>query len=179
MSDVPPDAARINEILEGLAGELCNLAAQGKSLALVGIRSGGELVARILGENVERMCGVRIPLGALDITLYRDDISRRRMYPEVKGTSIPFDVDDKDIVLVDDVLHTGRSARAAIDHIVDLGRPRRIYLLVLFDRAGRELPIQADFAGMQISLPEDKVIKIDAAPDGKSISRVVVSEVHR
>jgi pyrimidine operon attenuation protein/uracil phosphoribosyltransferase len=118
-------------------------------------------------------------MGVLDITLYRDDLTRRKVNPEVKSTNIPFSLDDKDIILVDDVLYTGRSIRAAIDHIVDLGRPGRIYLLVLFDRGGRELPIQADFTGMKISLPDERVIKLEPDADKESIAGVLISEVKR
>ncbi|HPC47051.1 MAG TPA: bifunctional pyr operon transcriptional regulator/uracil phosphoribosyltransferase PyrR [Deltaproteobacteria bacterium] len=179
MNEIPTDTTAVTKILAGLARQLEAMISRGDDLALVGIRSGGELVARSLLDMIERSCGKKVPLGVMDITLYRDDITRRRMYPEVKGTHIPFDVDDKDIVLVDDVLYTGRSARAAIDQIIDLGRPRRIYLLVLFDRGGRELPIQPDFTGMKIDLPRDQVIKIEGAPDAKTIARVVVSEERR
>jgi pyrimidine operon attenuation protein/uracil phosphoribosyltransferase len=175
MSTIPTDPGRIHEILGRLADELVPMASTGAPLAFIGIRSGGELVAKELVAMLEERTGTRLPLGVLDITLYRDDISRRRIYPEVKATDIPFDVDGLDILLVDDVIYTGRSARAAIDHIVDLGRPRRIYLLVLFDRGGRELPIQPDFAGMRITLPEDLIIKIDSGETGR-IARVVISE---
>ena len=92
---------------------------------------------------------------------------------------IPFVIDHKDIILVDDVLYTGRSVRAAIDHIVDLGRPGRIYLLVLFDRGGRELPIQADFVGMKINLPDEQVIKLETSADKENIPGVIISEVKR
>ena len=121
--------------------------------------------------------GRDIPLGALDISLYRDDISRRLIYPEVKSTEIPFAVDDKQIILVDDVLNTGRSVRAAIDHIMDLGRPRRIYLLVLFDRGGREIPIQADFVGEKISVDADRIVKL-SIPEDESVGFVKIKEVH-
>ncbi|HOJ13249.1 MAG TPA: bifunctional pyr operon transcriptional regulator/uracil phosphoribosyltransferase PyrR, partial [Deltaproteobacteria bacterium] len=147
----------------------------GAPIAFVAIRKGGEILAGRLVELLEERTNIRVPLGVLDITLYRDDITRRRIY-EVKATDIPFDVSSQDIVLVDDVIQTGRSARAAIDHIMDLGRPRRIYLVVLFDRGGRELPIQPDITGMKVDLPEDRTIKIEVDDRG-AISGLIMGGV--
>jgi len=145
-------------------------------VAFIGIREGGEYVARALKGMLKEEKGFSLPLGLLDISFYRDDISKRSIYPEIKSTNIPFDVDDKQIVLVDDVLNTGRSVRAAIEQIVDLGRPQRIYLLVLFDRGGRELPIQPDFVGKDIELPPDKIVKIEGAGDG-SVGKAIITGV--
>ncbi len=145
-------------------------------VAFIGIREGGEYVARALEGMLKAEKGTSLPLGLLDISFYRDDISKRSFYPEVKSTNIPFDVDDKQIVLVDDVLNTGRSVRAAIEQIVDLGRPQRIYLLVLFDRGGRELPIQPDFVGKEIELSPDKIVKIEGADDG-SVGKAIITGV--
>ncbi|MGC9323391.1 MAG: bifunctional pyr operon transcriptional regulator/uracil phosphoribosyltransferase PyrR [Desulfomonilia bacterium] len=172
-------ASDIEGFFQQISGKLIGAFTSWDDVAFIGIRSGGELIARSLVELIKAKTGNEIPLGVLDITLYRDDLSKRRFYPEVRSTDIPFSVDNKDIILVDDVLHTGRSVRAAIDHIVDLGRPGRIYLLVLFDRGGRELPIQADFVGEHIELPDDRIIKLDVSPDGESIAGVVISEVPR
>jgi len=179
MTEIPGTPQEIQEILVRLARDLSKSISAWDRVAFIGIRSGGELIARGLVSLLQESTGKQIPLGVLDIALYRDDLTRRKAYPEVRSTDIPFAVDDKDIILVDDVLYTGRSVRAAIDHIVDLGRPKRIYLLVLFDRQGRELPIQADFTGLKISLPDDKVIKLEASPDKDAIGGVLISEVKR
>ncbi|HQI81817.1 MAG TPA: bifunctional pyr operon transcriptional regulator/uracil phosphoribosyltransferase PyrR [Deltaproteobacteria bacterium] len=179
MAEIPQGKDQVRKMLTRLAGELMEAVPDWEKAAFIGIRTGGDLIARNLAGLLQEQTGRQVPVGVLDITLYRDDISRRKAYPEVRSTDIPFAVDGKDIILVDDVLHTGRSVRAAIDQIVDLGRPRRIYLLVLFDRQGRELPIQADFAGMKISLPEEQVIKIESGPDRETIVGVLISEVKR
>ena len=179
MDKIPRGPREIQEILARLAQELMSSISAWDEVAFIGIRSGGELIARGLVKILQEKTGKQIPLGALDIALYRDDLTRRKSYPEVRSTDIPFAVDARDIILVDDVLFTGRSVRAAIDHIVDLGRPKRIYLLVLFDRQGRELPIQADFTGLKISLRDDQVIKIEAAADKDAIAGVVISEVKK
>lgn len=179
MAEIPRDPAQIQALLARLVDELAESIHAWDATAFIGIRTGGDLIARSLMKLLEDRTGKKIPMGVLDITLYRDDITRRKAYPEVKSTNIPFAVDDRDIILVDDTLHTGRSIRAAIDHIVDLGRPGRIYLLVLFDRGGRELPIQADFTGMRIDLPDDRVIKLEPDPDTGAIAGVVISEVKR
>ena len=179
MAEIPRDAAQIQAMLRRLVDELVDSIQAWDSVAFIGIRTGGDLIAKSLVRLLESRIGKKIPMGVLDITLYRDDITRRRASPEVKSTSIPFAVDDKNIILVDDVLYTGRSIRAAIDHIVDLGRPGRIYLLVLFDRGGRELPIQADFTGMKISLPDEQVVKLEPDAERESIAGVLISEVKR
>ena len=177
MSEIPMQASAIEAVLDELAASLRATLDAWEDVAFIGIRSGGVSIARYVAKALETQVGTQIPLGALDISLYRDDLSRRRWYPEVKSTEIPFSIEDKRIILVDDVLNTGRSVRAAIDHIVDLGRPRRIYLLVLFDRGGREIPIQADFVGRKIGLPEDKIIKLVGPDDSEAIGGVIITEV--
>jgi len=172
MSEIPMNTNEIEAILRELSDKLFNAITKWDNCGFIGIRSGGELIAKKVVELLRQKTGKDLPLGALDIALYRDDISKRLYYPEVRSTDVPFSVDEKEIILVDDVLHTGRSVRAAIDHIVDLGRPERIYLLVLFDRGGRELPIQADFVGRVIDLPEEKIIKIDISKGDVLISEV-------
>ena len=179
MTDIPRSAKEIDGMLYELAETVMHSIDNWNDIVFIGIRSGGVLVAKNVVALLEERTGKKIPLGALDIALYRDDLSKIRFYPEVRRTDIPFSVDDKTVILVDDVLHTGRSVRAAIDHIVDLGRPMRIYLLVLFDRGGRELPIQADFVGKTIELPDEKIIKLEASEDARSIIDVTISEVNR
>jgi pyrimidine operon attenuation protein / uracil phosphoribosyltransferase len=179
MPDIPKTSEEIQTLLQDLSEGLVRSITRWDKVVFIGIRSGGELIARNLVRRLKNTIDIEVPLGVLDIALYRDDFTKRKLNPEVGSTDIPFAVDEKDVVLVDDVLYTGRSVRAAIDHIVDLGRPHRIYLLVLFDREGRELPIQADFVGRKINLPEEKIVKLESSPDGQSIDGVVVSEVKR
>jgi pyrimidine operon attenuation protein / uracil phosphoribosyltransferase len=121
-----------------------------EDLVLVGIADRGDHLAIRLAREIERIEGRRVPVGVLDITFYRDDIGMTPEAPEVHETRIPFDVTDRTIVLVDDVLYTGRTVRAAMDALTDLGRPRRIRLAVLVDRGHRELPIRADFVGKNV-----------------------------
>jgi pyrimidine operon attenuation protein / uracil phosphoribosyltransferase len=119
-------------------------------VVLVGIADRGDDIARRLADEIDRIEGAELPVGVLDITFYRDDIGMRAEAPEVHETRIPFDVSGKTVVLVDDVLYTGRTIRSAMDALMDLGRPRRIQLAVLVDRGHRELPIRADFVGKNV-----------------------------
>jgi pyrimidine operon attenuation protein/uracil phosphoribosyltransferase len=128
-----------HEILEKNSGS--------KDLCLIGIRTRGVYLARRIQEKINSIEQREIPVGILDITMYRDDIFKLKT-PEVKKTEIPFDVNNMTIVLVDDVMHTGRTTRAAIDAIMDLGRPRKIQLAVLVDRGSREMPIHPDYCGI-------------------------------
>ena len=116
----------------------------------MGIRARGDLIATRLHEAIRRNEGVDLPLGSLDITLYRDDLTRIGNAPVVRESVIPFSVDDRIVVLVDDVLYTGRTVRSALDALIDFGRPARIMLAVLVDRGHRELPIRADFVGKNV-----------------------------
>ena len=148
----------VETIISRLAGEVqakINL----KNLALVGIRRRGvELAARL--QNILQQKLVEIPLGILDITLYRDDLSAVAKQPVVRETQIQFDLDGKDILLVDDVLFTGRTIRAALSELVDFGRPQSIKLLTLIDRGHRELPIQPDFTGKFIQTKNNQSIEV-------------------
>jgi len=130
------------------------------SLALVGIRSRGEILAQRLQKMIQPRLG-SIDRGTLDITLYRDDLDRMGyQQPKVRSTEIDFNIDDRLIILVDDVLNTGRSVRAALDALIDLGRPCAIRLAVLIDRGHRELPIRADYVGKTIDAPPDKRVQV-------------------
>jgi pyrimidine operon attenuation protein / uracil phosphoribosyltransferase len=132
-------------------------------VVLVGIADRGDDLARRLAHEIRRIEGAEIPVGVLDITFYRDDIGMRAEAPEVHETRIPFDVSGKTVVLVDDVLYTGRTIRSAMDALMDLGRPRKIQLAVLVDRGHRELPIRADFVGKNVptSRADDVRVMID------------------
>lgn len=143
-----------HEILEKLAGDI--RAELTGNTVLVGIHTGGAWVA----EALHRMLGLNSPLGMLDISFYRDDFERIGLHPEVKPSDIPFDVDGSDILLVDDVLFTGRTVRAAINELFDYGRPTRVRLAVLVDRGGRELPIEARFAGIRLDLDGRRMIDL-------------------
>jgi pyrimidine operon attenuation protein/uracil phosphoribosyltransferase len=134
-------------------------------LCFVGIHTRGISLARRLVDLVEKFEGKRVPMGILDITLYRDDLTEIGLQPKVRETRIPFDLSGKAVVLVDDVLYTGRTARAALDALIDQGRPNRIYLAVLVDRGHRELPIRADFVGKNLPTSKNEVVKVKTLED--------------
>lgn len=174
-----PKAHILNE--EGLGRALTRIAHeilernQGTAgLALVGIRRRGVPLAQRLAERIERIEGVRVPVGSLDITLYRDDLTTLAEQPVVGATEIPFDLNGRHVVLVDDVLFTGRTVRAALDALVDLGRPASIQLAVLIDRGHRELPIRADYVGKNVPTAKRERVEVhlreyDEAPEGVAI----------
>lgn len=131
-----------------------------QDLIIVGIRDRGDVLARRMIKSIQRIEGKEVPLGLLDITLYRDDFERITDSPVIKDTEIAFDITDKKIVLVDDVLYTGRTIRAALDALIDLGRPSQIQLAVLVDRGHRELPIKADYVGKNIPTAAGEEIQV-------------------
>jgi pyrimidine operon attenuation protein/uracil phosphoribosyltransferase len=131
-----------------------------ETIAIVGVRTRGEFLARRLTGAIKEIEKKEVDFGMLDITLYRDDLRMRLDNPELKGTDIRFDVTGKNIILVDDVLYTGRTVRAALDALIDLGRPETIQLAVLVDRGHRELPIKADFVGKNIPTAEDEEVRV-------------------
>src|SRR5262249_21738611 len=129
-------------------------------LALVGIRTRGVSLARRIAQRLEAIEGSKVPVGALDITLYRDDLGLKAEAPVLRGTDIAFPVAGETIILVDDVLYTGRTIRAALDAIIDLGRPRMIQLAVLVDRGHRELPIRADYVGKNLPTARREIVQV-------------------
>lgn len=131
-----------------------------ETIAIVGIRTRGEFLARRLASRIKEIERKEVALGMLDITLYRDDLRVRLDNPELKGTDIRFDVTGKNIILVDDVLYTGRTIRAALDELMDLGRPASIQLAVLVDRGHRELPIKADFVGKNVPTSGGEEVRV-------------------
>jgi pyrimidine operon attenuation protein / uracil phosphoribosyltransferase len=153
-SEVFLDAKGIAKTLERLAAELLASLPEGISVAVIGIRSRGEILAERLVAALGKLGLQDIQTGALDITLYRDDLAELGPKALVRSTEIDFDISGLYVVLVDDVLYTGRSVRSALDALVDLGRPKAIRLAVLVDRPGRELPIQADLVGVRVPLPD-------------------------
>ncbi len=133
-------------------------------VVLIGIRRRGVPIAEILRKKIAGLSGRGIPLGILDITFYRDDLSLVGSQPVVEASYFPFDVDRKQVLLVDDVLFTGRTTRAALDSVIDYGRPRKVELVVLVDRGHRELPIQADYIGKYVETAQDEVIEVRIPP---------------
>lgn len=131
-----------------------------QNVCLIGIRTRGVPLAARLQRHIEAIEGVRLPVGELDITLYRDDLSRISELPEVKGSSVDFDIEDRTVVLVDDVIYTARTARAALDAIMKLGRPAKVQLCVLVDRGHTELPIRPNYVGKNIPTSVDEVVAV-------------------
>ena len=156
------DADRVGRTLTRIAHEIVERNRTLDDLALVGIRSRGEHLARRLAEQLQQIAGRALPTGALDITLYRDDLMRHAVGPQplVRSTEIPFSIDDRIILLVDDVLYTGRTVRAALDALIDFGRPQAIQLVVLVDRGHRELPIKADYVGKNVPTSRRESVQV-------------------
>ena len=146
------------------------------NLVLLGVQRRGVPLARMLAEAVKQVEGSEVPQGALDITFYRDDLSKLGPAPQVSSTEMPFDINEKTVILVDDVLYTGRTVRAALDVIMDWGRPAAIRLAVLIDRGHRELPIRPDFVGKNVPTSQREIIKVKVA-DFDDVEEVVVGEV--
>ena len=154
------DADRIGRTLTRIAHEIVERNKGVDDLALVGVRTRGVPLARRLARSLREITGHDVPTGALDITLYRDDLMRLQVgpQPQVRRTEIQFSIDNRKILLVDDVLYTGRTTRAALDALIDFGRPKAIQLIVLVDRGHRELPIKADYVGKNLpTSPEESV----------------------
>jgi len=173
------DAAGVRAAVRRMAGEILERArssgASAGDLAVVGVRRGGvALGERLRAELARAGGGAAPPMGTLDIALYRDDLSERGSAPVVGPTDIRFSVQGRTIVLVDDVLYTGRTIRAALDELVDFGRPRRVWLAVLVDRGGRELPIGADFAGARVQAAEGEDVQVRLVEDGAAEDVVIV-----
>lgn len=167
------DGGDITRALTRIAHEILERNKEVRHLALVGIRTGGVHLAHRLARRILDIENVPIPIGELDITLYRDDLSLRKEQPILRKTSVPFDISDKIIVLVDDVLFTGRTIRAAMDGLIDLGRPAEIQLAVLVDRGHRQLPIKATFIGKNIPTSREEQIQVFLEETGED-DRVVI-----
>lgn len=157
------DAQKIDRVLTRIAHEVLEKNKSVENLAVIGIRTRGVPIAKRLAEKIRDIEGKEVNVGILDINLYRDDMSMISDHPVLRKTEIPFQVDDKKIILVDDVLFTGRTIRAALDALIDLGRPRLIQLAVLIDRGHRELPIRADYVGKNVptSLQETVEVRLE------------------
>ena len=156
------DADRMARTLMRIAHEILERHRGADGLALVGIRARGVPIAARLAAHLRDLAGADVPTGALDITLYRDDLMRHAVGPQpvIRRTEIPFSIDDRLILLVDDVLYTGRTIRAALDALIDFGRPRAIQLIVLVDRGHRELPIKADYVGKNLPTSRRESVQV-------------------
>jgi len=164
------DAGQVDQTIENLVNQIAAQTSPDNNSAIIGIRSRGEVLAERLAERLSRRLGHPVLCGTLDITLYRDDLNAPHggSQPQVRTTEIGFDIDSRTIILVDDVLYTGRSSRAAMDALMDLGRPKAIRLAVLVERAGRELPIQADYAGYKAEVGPQESVQVNfVESDGK------------
>jgi pyrimidine operon attenuation protein/uracil phosphoribosyltransferase len=170
------DRAGIERALTRIAHEILEKNKGAKELVLVGIQRGGVHIARRLAARIKQIEGVEPPVGSLDITMYRDDLATRKSQPVPQATDIAFDIQDKMMVLVDDVIFTGRTIRAALNSIMDYGRPRRIQLAVLVDRGHRELPIRADFVGKNLPTSAKEKVEVMLAEDGGDEKVVILGE---
>jgi pyrimidine operon attenuation protein/uracil phosphoribosyltransferase len=154
--------AQIAQVLGQMLEKILPDVPKDGNFVVIGIRSRGEILAQRLSAAMTQKLGREVPCGTLDITLYRDDLNAPKgtEQPKVRATEIAFDIDDKFILLVDDVLYTGRSVRAAMDALADLGRPRKVRLAVLVDRGDHELPIRADYVGIHADVPAEQSVKV-------------------
>lgn len=153
-------AEEIDRTLQRLAHEIVEKSNGTKDLALIGVRRRGVPLSRRLAKLIGDFAHVAVPVGTLDITLYRDDLSTIGAQPVLQSTDIAFPVDDRDLVVVDDVLYTGRTIRAAMNGLFDLGRPKRIRLCVLIDRGHRELPVEASFVGRTVETSDSEIVEV-------------------
>jgi pyrimidine operon attenuation protein/uracil phosphoribosyltransferase len=174
LKEVIQTAREIEASLDSICEQLLERHPQLNDIVLVGIRTGGVFLAERLKERISEKNGVDLPAGTIDITLYRDDWTQLSQTPKVKETDIPFPVDGRQVLLVDDVLFTGRTIRAALDALLDLGRPRRIELAVLIDRGHRELPICADYVGSFIETSREDSIDVELKELAGGVDQVVI-----
>ncbi|MEK6552482.1 MAG: bifunctional pyr operon transcriptional regulator/uracil phosphoribosyltransferase PyrR [Bacteroidota bacterium] len=154
------DEEGLNRTLTRLAHEILEKNKGSKNLVLIGMRTRGEFIAERIKQKIKEIDKSDPSYGVLDVTLYRDDFRKRLKQPEISVTNITFDMNDRDIILIDDVLYTGRTVRAALDALMDLGRPNTIQLCVLVDRGHRELPIRADFVGKNIPTSINEEVRV-------------------
>jgi pyrimidine operon attenuation protein/uracil phosphoribosyltransferase len=170
------DKAGIDRVLTRISHEILEKNKGAKDLILVGIQRGGVHIANRLAAKIKEIEGVEPPVGSLDITMYRDDLATRKSQPVPQATDIAFDIQDKMMVLVDDVIFTGRTIRAALNSVMDYGRPRRIQLAVLVDRGHRELPIRADYVGKNLPTSAKEKVDVMLAEDGGEEKVVILGE---
>ncbi len=169
------DKETLNRALMRIAHEILEKNKGTKELCLIGIRNRGAYLAQRLAGCIEKIDEAKIPVGILDITLYRDDLTLIAAQPVVHKTEIDFDITAKNVVLVDDVLYTGRTIRAALDALIDFGRPKSIQLAVLIDRGHRELPVRADYVGKNIPTSQNETVEVRLV-ESDGIEEVVIVE---
>lgn len=171
------DQDKLNRTLTRIAHEIVEKNKGVDNVALVGIRTRGVPIAERLAEKIAEIEGETVQTGILDITLYRDDLTSLAEKPVLNKTEVPFEVEGMNVVIVDDVLYTGRTARAALDAIIDLGRPKKVQLAVIADRGHRELPIRADFVGKNVPTSKEEIVSVRLTDiDGED--RVVIEEMN-
>ena len=169
------DKDSMAKALKRIAHEVIERAAPLEDIAIIGIKNRGAYLGERLADMIKEMAGTRPPVGALDITLYRDDLTQVADSPIVRATEINFDIEGKRVILVDDVLYTGRTIRCALDALIDFGRPKEIQLAVLIDRGHRELPIRADYVGKNVPTALNEIVEVRIVEaDGKD--EVVICE---
>ena len=171
------DEEGLDRILTRIAHEILEKNKGSHNLVLMGMRTRGEFVAKRIAAKIKQIDKVDLPFGVLDVTLYRDDFRTRLKQPEVSVSDITFDINEKDIILVDDVLFTGRTVRSALNAIMDMGRPSSIQLCILIDRGHRELPIRADYVGKNIPTSQNEEIKVKMKEhDGEDAIYIIESK---
>jgi len=170
------EGVALRRTLNRLAMEIVERNDSLDNLVLIGIYTGGAHLAKRIQRYIKRIEGVTLPLGTIDITLYRDDVFRGLEVPMIGYTKFDFTIDGKKVVLVDDVLYTGRTIRAALDLLVDLGRPKSVQLAVLADRGHRELPIQPDYCGMKIETADNESVKLEVKEEDFEVDRICLRE---
>lgn len=171
------DAQGVERALARITHEILERNKGTNGLVLIGIRSRGVDLASRLARKIAQIEKAQVPMGIIDITLYRDDLTRATQQPQVKGTEISFPIDDRQVVLVDDVLYTGRTVRAALDALIDFGRPRTVQLAVLVDRGHRELPIRADYVGKNLPTAVNESVQVRLSErDGRDEVLLVPAE---
>ncbi len=170
------DTSEVGRALTRIAHEILERNKGTQNLALVGIRTGGVHLAHRLVRRIQDIERAQVPIGELDITLYRDDLASRKDQPVLRKTTVPFNISDLIVVLVDDVLFTGRTVRAAMDGLIDLGRPAEIQLAVLVDRGHRQLPIKANYIGKNIPTSVEEIVQVYLEEEGEEDRVVILKE---
>lgn len=170
------DPSEIARALTRIAHEILERNRGTQEIALVGIRTGGVHLAHRLARRIRDIERAQVPIGELDITLYRDDLASRKEQPLLRKTTVPFNISDMKIILVDDVLFTGRTIRAAMDGLIDLGRPAEIQLAVMVDRGHRQLPIKATYVGKNLPTSQEEIVRVLLEEEGEEDRVVIVRE---
>lgn len=171
------DSDGIRRAIIRIAHEILERNKGTKDLVLIGIRTGGAHLASRIQTEIKTIEKAEVLLGVVDITLYRDDLNERGPQAKIRATEIPFDITDKKVILVDDVLYTGRTIRAALDALIDFGRPQIIQLAVLADRGHRELPIKADYVGKNVPTSQTETVEVRLIEDGKEQDELVIQPI--